>query len=145
MNTKGQSGTLTALFLSVVAVSAFTIFAVLYFGGGTSAYNINYNNTAFNQFDLHNQINNITLSTQQTLIGANSSTGASGGGIINTITTAGYQSFSVISNIPSLLLSMFGAVAVILGVPSQIVVLAFSMIVVMIISIIILLVFRVRI
>jgi hypothetical protein len=140
---KGQQNNLTALFLAVVAVSAYTVFALLYVDSGANTYGVSYNNTIFNQLNQTGAISTLTLNTQQSLIGANSSSGASGGGIINTITTAGYQSFSLISSIPDILLTIFSAIAAQFGLPISIVILSFAMIVVSIISIVILLVFRV--
>ena len=142
---KAQSASsLTVLFMAVIIVSIFSIGAIMYMDGGTTTYGTTYDDTVFRSVELDSSINNLTLSTQQTLVAQNGTGAISGGGIINTITTAGFQSFSLISNIPNMLLSMFAAVAIILGIPAPIIMLLFSAVVVMIIGIIILLVFRVR-
>lgn len=143
MNKKAQASGLGGLFTSVVTISAFTIFCIIFIQSGSTRYDFSYNDTEFSAFDKSVSINELTLETQQVVTGANS-TGAGSTSNIELVTGSGYKSFRLISETPVILGGLFNSIATALGIPMSIVVLAIAMITITIISIIILLVFRVN-
>lgn len=144
MNVKGQTG-LTGLFLTIITVSAFTLFALLFIGGGADFYSVSYNNTEFEQFDKSVEAASLAIDTEQTITGANQSGTVGSNTNIDIITTSAFKTFPIIANTPVILNSMFVGVGNILGIPSTIVTLIFSFITLLIIAIFILLIFRVNI
>lgn len=140
---KAQETTLVGLFITVIIVSIFTIFSVVYVKGGSELYNVPYQGTQFEQFDKSVNISSFTQQTSDTVTGSNS-TSIGSNNPIEVITNAGYKSLGLISDMPAIYYTLFTGIGNIIGLPAEVVGMLFAVIVVMIISIIILLVFRVR-